>query len=640
MQDNQTSSPIPPPPGIGYAPRRSTRWWIPVAVIGGLLLLIVVGFGVFFSIIISGLEDEPKKYDVRDKSVLVLDLSGGLREYKAPLTLNFGDGPSGPTLFEVVSALRRAKSDDKISGVYIRSGGGGIGMAKLAEIRDALVEFRSSGKFAYAFIDGGSKSHYYLASAADSIFMPQEGMLEFNAFGATAPFMKGLFDKLGVQWHVEQFEEYKSAAETMTRDKWSAPAKEELRELIQQRHDMFVKAVSDGRKLDAATVTSLMSQGVYTPDSLKAHGLIDGFARESELKERIHRRIEPNDSTDHPDLRTVTISQYMRSRLDEPAQSDKKIAIVYASGAISAGKNDDPFNQDGIYSKNLIKDLRAAAEDESVDIIVLRIDSPGGSAYGSDEIWATIQEIRKTKPVYASMSDVAASGGYYIAMACDTIVAHPATITGSIGVIMAIPNVSGTLGKVGVTVDSVSLGASSNFLNPMLPYSEQDRKQFRILGEGIYTRFVQKVADSRKKDFASTRQLARGRVWTGEAARSAGLVDVEGGLMDAIKLAKKRIGVDENTTVNLAFYPERIDNLSAIFKMFGLGNEDDESSNSRTALTRRIYASIIGAEPAAAQLAKNLPVGVRQQFDHVVNMATIGMTERSMVMMPTVVPMD
>ncbi|MCX6140479.1 MAG: S49 family peptidase [Candidatus Kapabacteria bacterium] len=222
MQDNQTPSPIPPPPGSGYGPRRKSRWWIPVAVIAGLLIIIVAVFGVFVNMIVSNVDAPQKSVDVRDKTVLIVDLSGGLPEYKPQMAFNFGnDGPSGPSLLDVLSVLRKAKTDDHIKGIYLRAGGGGIGMAKLAEVRDAILEFKSSGKFVYSFIEMGTKAHYYLATTADSIFMPQEGLLEFNAFGASAPFMKGMFDKIGVTWHVEQFEEYKSAAESMSRENWA-----------------------------------------------------------------------------------------------------------------------------------------------------------------------------------------------------------------------------------------------------------------------------------------------------------------------------------------------------------------------------------------------------------------------------------
>ena len=642
MQDNQTSSPIPPPPGTGYGPRRRSRWWIPVAVIAGLLIIVVVVFGAFISMIVSGIDAPDEAVDVRDKTVLIIDLSGGLPDYKPQMAFNFGgDGPSGPSLLEMLTALRDAKIDDKIKGLYFRAGGAGLGMAKLSEVRDALVDFKTSGKFVYAFMDMGSKSHYFLASVADSIFMPQEGMIEFNAFGASAPFMKGMFDKIGVTWHVEQFEEYKSAAESMSREKWSEPAKEEIRAILTQRTDMFVKAVATGRKLSETQVRGLMNVGQYVPDSLLAHGLIDGFSRESELKERIHFRLNPDDSTEHPSLRTLTVSQYLssKSEINEDV-SDHGIAIVYASGAISSGKNSNALDASGIYSKTLIKDLRAARDDNDVDAIILRIDSPGGYAYGSDEIWAEIREIRKKKPVYASMSDVAASGGYYIAMACDTIIAHPATITGSIGVIMAIPNFAGTMGKIGVTVDTVSSGASSNFLNPLMPSTDLDKKQLHAFGEGIYRRFVQKVADSRKKDFEATRLLARGRVWTGEAAQSVGLIDVSGGLQDAIALVKKRIGVSADTKVHLSIYPEKIDNISAILRLFGIGEEDDDNAEARAALSKHVLHSITGSESANVQLMRSLPVGMRQQVKHAAQLAEIGLTERSMVMMPMIIPVE
>lgn len=645
MQDNPTqgssSNPIPPPPGVGYPPqRRRSRGWIIAGVIVGLVVVVIGVFGLFIAMFLSSFETE-KHVDVTDKTVLVVDLSKGVPEYNAPTAFNFGGDDSGPSLREITASIKRAKTDDNIHGIYIRSASAMAGMAKVTEVRDALIDFKSSGKFIYAYIEMGTKSGYYLATVADSIIMPQEGMIEFNAFGVSAPFMKGMFEKLGVSFHVEQFEEYKSAAENMTRDRWSDPAKEELRALLQQRSDMFVNAVATGRKISPERVVELMNQGQYVPDSLLAHGLIDAMMREAELKIRIHRRLNPDDTTANPSLKTISLAKYVRADDRKMEHHDaKSIAIVYASGAISPGTGSDPFDGSGIYSRKLIRDLRAARDNADVEAIILRIDSPGGSAFASDEIWAEILEIRKTKPVYASMSDVAASGGYYIAMACDTIIAHPSTITGSIGVILSIPNFTGSVEKVGITIDTVSLAPSASFMNAGLPITEGDKKTLRAFGQGIYTRFVQKVADSRKMDTASARKLARGRVWTGTAAKDAGLVDVLGGLDVAIATAKKRIGVGADDDVNIVLYPKKVDNLAAILKVLGIENEDEEDAEVRSALRTSLISKISGNIPAAEQIYQSLPAGTRSQVRHSLQLTQLGMSEHALLMLPMTLPVD
>lgn len=644
MQDNQTA-PFPPPPPMYQRPRRS-RWWIPVVIILGVIVLFFAALAGFVGLVVSKLETKHKDVSVRDNTVLLLDLSGGLEEYKAPMTLNFGDKGHGTSLFEILTAIEHAKTDDHIKGIYYRAGGAGFGMAKLNELRDALVDFRSSGKFVYAFIESGSKAHYYLASAADSIFMPQEGMLELNAFGASAPFMKGMFDKIGVEWHVQQFEEYKSAAESMTRSNWSAPAKEEVRALIDQRASMFVSAVAQGRHLSEEKVRATLDRGLYTADSAKAQGFIDRIVMENDLRTDIARRLNPKDSSDEPSLRLVSVANYDGVEDHDNSSVDKNntIAIVYASGAIYAGKNDNPFEQENIYAKNLIKELKKAREDDDVTAIILRIDSPGGSVIGSEEIWAEIIKTRKVKPVYASMSDVAASGGYYIAMACDTIVAHPATITGSIGVILAIPNVAGTMDKIGVTIDTVSTGSSSQFMNPMMKFSEADKTTLHDLSAPIYRRFVQRVADARKKSFEETRLVSRGRVWTGEAAKKAGLVDVSGGLQTTIDMVKKRLGVPAGKKVNIISFPEEIDNLAALLKMFGVddgsSDDDEETQASQKASVRQLLAGLTSSATPIEQVWKTLPYPVQQQLFHAARLTDIGMHEHTMVMMPTTVSVD
>ena len=642
--ENTSPTPIPPPPS-SQRQRRKSRWWIPLAVIGGLLLLFVIVIGAFISLVVSnlgdiggGLESEPTK--IKSKTVLVVDLSAGVVEYRPPVVFNFGGDQGGISLLTAVTAIEDAKTDDNIEGILIKSAEN-TGMTKLTEVRDALLDFKSSGKFVYAFIESGDKADYYLATVADSIFMSQEGLLQFNAFGASGIFMKDLMGKLGIEWHVEQFEEYKSAAEQLSRDKWSEPAKQALRAIIEQRKDMFIKAVAESRKMDASKVDMLLNKGVYVPDSLLAAGLIDGFAREDELRERIAKRIDPSDTTSHPKLRVKSLSSYAnreRNSMGDEVDENHGFAIVYASGAIQAGKNNDPFDQEGIYSKNLIAELRKAWENDEVEGIILRVDSPGGSALASDEIWSAIREIAKDKPVYASMSDLAASGGYYIAMACDTIIASPSTITGSIGVIMAIPNLSGTMGKIGVGIDTISTGPSSNFMNTLVPFTQADKTALREFGSGVYKRFVQKVADSRGMDFEETRALAKGRVWTGKDAKVAGLVDIEGSFGDAIDAMKRRIGVDPATKIKLYTYPEKIDNLTAILKMFGIDRDDEEEENTSNVSATDLIGRLFAPATPVEQLWKSLPSDTRAQMQYAVAMSNIGKSEQTMAMLPVAIP--
>jgi protease IV len=645
MQENNTSNPVPPPPGYSGMQRKRSKWWIPLAVIAGLLVIIIAIFGVFVSYVVGSFEDitsDKKQVSVKENSVLALNFTQGISEFDDSPPLDFSGEGKGNTLMEILSAINSAKTNNKIQGIYYKAGGSNIGMAKLSEIREALIDFKSSGKFIYAFIETGGKSHYYLASVADSIFMPEEGMMEFNAFGATGMFFKDLSGKLGVSWHVEQFEEYKSAAESMSRTNWSEPAKQELHELIDHYSDVFVQAVSSARKLPANQVLSALDRGLYTPDSLLSAGLIDGYAREHEVRIKMARRANPKDTSSDPKVRMVSVSSFQNwiENNDEDIDKNHKIAIVYASGAITSGKNSSPFGSDGIKSGSLIADLKKAAKDDEVDAILLRIDSPGGSAIASDEIWATIKEIRKKKPVYASMSDVAASGGYYIAMACDTIIAHPTTITGSIGVIMAIPNLAGTMDKIGVGIDTISLGKSSGFMNTLRPFSESDKASLRALGAGIYKRFVQKVADSRGKSFEDTRALAKGRVWTGVAAHERGLVDILGGMQTALKAVKRRIGVDENKKVYVKIYPEKEEGIEAILRMFGLGDNDDDSETSSSSQLTTTLKSIFGSPSQVEQIMNTLPPVAKSQLKHSVKLAEIGLNEHAFVMLPAHIPLN
>lgn len=646
MQDSASFTPGPPPPPAYQPRRRRSRWWIPLAVIGGLIVVGIIAVSLFVDIIGDRISAPEAPVSVSDHSVLLIDLSGGVPEFTVPQPFKFGGQDGGTPLRDVLAALDRAAVDPKIEGIYYRAGGDGMGFAKLTEIRDALVKFKASGKFMYAFIESGSKSHYYLASVADSIFMPQEGMLEFSAFGTMAPFLKGMLDKVGVEMYVQQYEEYKSAAESYSRTSWSEPAKLEVRELLQQRQQLFVDAVAGGRKLEPQTVVNHLDTGLMAADELLNAGLIDGLMMESDLREFVSKRLDPKATpTRRGAMKHVTVRQYMRS--DEPTfeevSADKRIAIVYASGAIGMGKSDNPLDGEGIYPKDLIADLRKAAQDKDIDGIILRIDSPGGSVIGSDEIWREITALRAKKPIYASMSDVAASGGYYIAMACDTIIAHPATITGSVGVILAIPNVAGAMGKLGVTTDTINLGRSANLMNPLMPYTAEFKRRIDQTASPIYRRFVQKMANARKKSFEDARAVAKGRVWTGQAAKDAGLIDVTGGLDVAVNLMKQRIGVKPEQNVHIHTYPEKKDEFEALLKLFGMGDSDEdqgEADVTMQVLAQRMVSHAVADQTAAAQLWKSLPGAAQQQLRHTAAMLELGRREHAMVMLPALVPVD
>lgn len=554
-------------------PRRKSRWWLVLLMILGILfigfMVVVSGFYFLFK---SSLQ--PKTVSVKSNTVIQLRVSGELGEYVAarPLAILGQSSAASVSFLDALSAIKRAANDDKITGLYYRSGGLSMGFAKATELREALIAFKKSGKFIYAFLEAGSELDYYFASVADSLYMPTEGFIELNGFAVSQIFWRGTLEKLGIEPFVTQFEEYKSAAETYSSKGFSSYSREELQALLKERFDAYTGAVAEARRLKPLAVRQAMQRGVYTADAALELSLIDGLCAESEVKQKMLPAEERRDSRSHKP-RMISLTQYVHSYSQQAPENvvhDKEIAIVHGSGMMLLGRADGggPFNDPIIASESFIADLRRAAENKKVKAIILRIDSPGGAVLAADAIWAEIQKVKKEKPVYASMSDVAASGGYYMAMACDTIIAHPATLTGSIGVISMIPNVSGLLQKIGATSDTVATSASALFLNPFMRFSEKDKQTFYKISEPMYKRFVQRVADSRHKTYNQARQVARGRVWSGEAAVQIGLADTLGGLQTALQIAKRRIGVSAKQKVRLRIYPETRDPFDSFLNMF------------------------------------------------------------------------
>jgi len=628
MEENNQQAPRMPqyPPQYYRAPRKS-RWWIPVLVIG----IILIGFLVVFAMIASQFSSafEKQEVEVTDNSVLYLTFDGGLQEYSKenPFAFFGGGETSGASFMETITAIKAAMKDDKIKGIYINPNpAAAIGSAKAIELSEVLTEFKKSGKFIYAFMEVGDENSYYNMLPADSIFMPTEGIVEFNGFGTSSLFFKDFFEKIGVDYHVIHFEDFKSAGEMFDRTKYSDSARAQIMILLNQRTDNFVNAVSKHRKMDRQKVLDLMNRGIYLADSMQALGLVDVLANEYSVREFIKYKVNGDkynfplsvtnnekgkivDTEYKKKFKLVGPSDYLSSvKTDDKDIFDEKtqIAIVSAVGAISSGSSSSGDYE--IKSDDFIKDLRKARNDKDVKAIILRIDSPGGSVIASDEIWEEIIKAKSVKPIYASMGNVAASGGYYMAMACDTIIAHPSTITGSIGVVMAIPNLSGTMGKLGITADTISTGPAAQFLNGFYPYSKENLDKLYIMSQGIYFRFLNRVAESRRKTFDEIRAVAKGRVWTGADAKERGLVDVLGGMQESINIAKKRLGIPLDKKVIVKNYPEPEDEFESIMKLFNLkksGSDDDEEARiakrtniaERFGLDRKSLLSNIGLLP-------------------------------------------
>ncbi len=639
MEENQPQAKppqMPPyPPSYYRTPRKSSNWWIPLTIIGVFLILVVVIIVVFFSFVASSIESQP--VEVKKNSVLYLNFAKGLKEYnKENPFAAFTGGGTPATFLSTLTAIKNAKTDDNIKGIYYRSSFRNTGFAKTAELIDAITDFKSSGKFVYSYIEVGNERSYLNALPSDKIFMPEEGYLGLNGFGITGMFFKNMLNDIGVDFYVQQYEDFKSAAEAFIRTKFSDSARVQLYSLIDQRYDYLLDEIAENRPMDRKSANEMISRGIYTADSLLDLKFIDELATESQVINKMKfivfgDTINPDDEK----LELISPGSYnsgYKGGDDKKADKDKQIAIIYGVGTIGSGKgSDSPFDDEmRIHSGSFVKYLKKAREDDDVKAIILRIDSPGGSVIASDEIWSEIMKTKKVKPIYASMSDVAASGGYYMAMACDTIIARPETITGSIGVILAIPNISRLLGKIDVTTDTLSTTPSAQFLNGAYPFTDRDKAKLHSISEKIYKRFVSKVAESRGKTFDEARAVAKGRIWTGKDAMDRGLIDVLGGFKTALDIAKRSMGVDPEQKVYVKVFPEHKEGIEALLDMFGMGDKDNDDASSGTNL-----AKMLGMN--ANQLLASwdgLPENFKVQFKYILELIELSKNEQVMMAMP------
>ncbi len=519
--------------------------------IGALIALgIIFFFGFAFIVALSFSDTTPR---VRSNSVLKMHLSGPISESQEDnsLATAFGKAPK-PNVLQVLNAIESAKSDTKIEGLWLQPEFIGASWANMEEIRKALIGFKESGKPFYASggTNGFSEKDYYLASVADSVFSPPESYFELNGFYLASEFYKDALEKFDVTPEVIRSGKFKSAVEPYLRNDLSPENKLQLTALVENINHIFMTGLSESREIPVAKLENLAGEkGMYTAHDAFNEGLIDGLWYERQVEELFKERI-----FEGKDARWTGLNTYIQTLVGNDYLATggiNEVAIVYAAGQIqpgSSGNNPNPLTggSEILGSDTFIRTMRKVREDESVKSVVLRIDSPGGSASAGDEMWDAVFETQKVKPVIVSMGGLAASGGYYIAAPAEYIVAAPSTITGSIGVFAMMLNpVDFFENKIGIHFDVVKTGPYADMFGMTRKLSDRDKD---IIGRSVdqtYDTFINKVADGRDMTPSQVDEIAQGRVWSGTDALKVGLVDSLGSLEDAVLIAAERAEIVE-----------------------------------------------------------------------------------------------
>jgi protease IV len=515
------------------------------------LALVVFAVIVFFLAVgmVTSLatKDKPK---VAEKSVLVLNLGQHFSEkhMENPLGMLSSDETDIPGLYDVVRLIRHARNDKNIAGIYIKANGNNNGYAASEELRNALMEFRESKKFVIAYGDMMSQGAYLVASAADRVYANPVGSVDWSGFNMDVAFVKGTLDKLKIEPQIFYAGKFKSATEPFRTNKMSPENRIQTTEWLGDLYRHFLGRVSKSRGIDTATLQRLANTGaIQTPQDAANNKLIDGLKYDDQVKDEIkkHLKLDKYDKINYISINTYSEAANFRQ------SGSSRIALIYAEGNIIDGKGD----KENIGSEDYVKLIRKARLDKSIKAVVFRINSGGGSALASENIWRELALTKQEKPLVVSFSDVAASGGYYIASAADSIFALPNTITGSIGVFGIIPNMQGFFNeKLGVTFDGVKTANYADAGAVYRPLSTQEKGFVQASIDRIYTQFKQRVAEGRKKDTAYIDSIAQGRVWSGEDALRLGLVDRLGGLQQAVESAARMAKLKD---YRLREYPER-----------------------------------------------------------------------------------
>ncbi len=524
-------------------------------IVGGIVFLFMIIGVIGLAVLMSALG----KPSVASNSVLVLNVSGALPDYAAEDQLAKAFGITQQQSFtSLLTQIRKAKVDDRISGMVLDINFPDIGWGKAYELRSAIADFKTTGKPVYAYMEIGMNREYYIATAADKIFLAPAGDLYVNGFAAEAMFFKGSLDKLGIEAEVIQIgPKYKNAPDQYTKREMGEGQQEVINAVLDEYVRQFTTAIAENRKKSVEDVKAIIDGAPYHARQAQELGLIDGALTERDVYAEMKTQLGYGEDRE---LRTIRTGAYKEIPSDSLGLNNgERVAVVFASGAITLGNsNDGTFGGQMAGSDTLVKAINDAADDRSIKAIVLRIDSPGGSALASDQMWHAIEHAKsKGKPVVVSMSDVAASGGYYIATNADRIVAEPTTITGSIGVFMGKPVVKGLYDWLGITNQYVTRGKNAGIFRATEKWTPEERAKMEEQTNKIYFEdFLPKVASGRNIDVEKANSIAQGRVWTGTQAKEIGLIDEFGGFEKAVSIAKELAKLPADKDVRRVVFPE------------------------------------------------------------------------------------
>ena len=555
-------------------------------IVGGILMFLVLVVVLGVALIFSAFRGN--RPSIQDNSVLALRISGSMPDYVPddPFRRLFGAPPQ--SLGSLMAQFRKAKADKRITAVMLDIDMSEAGWAKSEEIRGAIQDFRTSGKPVYAYMEMGLNKDYYIASACDKIYVPPPGELFTIGLAADVMFFRGSLDKLGVYPDMYQIGKYKSAGDMFTQKQMTDAHREYINSMLDDLYGRYVEGIAQARKKTVDEVKTLIDNAPYSAAQAKDAGLIDGALYRDDVEKELKKRLGYGDNDQLHIARGSDYKQITQESLG--LNKGEKIAVVYAAGDIVSGRS--VFGSSGeetIGSDSLVKTINEARDDKGIKAIVLRIDSPGGSGLASDIIWRAIEAAKAKKPIVVSMSDVAASGGYYIACNANKIVAQPSTITGSIGVVGGKPVVKGFYDWIGVSNEYVMRGKNAGMFRETEKFNDSEQAKFKEFLNNTYEDFITKVGKGRNKDKAYIDSIGQGRVWTGAQGKERGLVDEYGGLDKAIEIAKQLANIPADKSIQRVIMPQPPTFLEQLMS----ASDDDSAADAQA----KQQASLLNALP-------------------------------------------